>query len=484
MTEITAPADRYHFLARSPHPTFASIATAKAINMTAHQQLLEKYNVPVPRYTSYPTVPYWKDEPPSEAAWKSRVVQAFERQNEISLYLHLPFCEALCTYCGCNKRITKNHGVESPYIEAVLKEWQLYRELLPGKPVLRELHLGGGTPTFFSPQNLHHLLFSILQDVDLADSYEFGFEAHPGTTSPGHLEVLRELGFSRLSIGIQDFAPEILEIINRRQTFEDVVQVTQKARELGYASINYDLIFGLPLQTKAHIIDTAKKVKALLPERIAFYSYAHVPWISPSQRAYSKADLPSGQEKRELYELGRELLEAAGYVEIGMDHFALPKDSLCKAMKAGHLHRNFMGYTPYNTELNLALGASSISDSWDGYIQNEKTIERYQEIVNSGQLPIIKGHLLTEEDQILRQHILNLMCRHETNWEDPALQCAALYDGIARMGELEGDGLIHREPYALKVLPVGYPFIRNIALALDARYWRQRPEGVLFSQSV
>jgi len=448
------------------------------------QQLLEKYNVPVPRYTSYPTVPYWNETPPAEKAWKQKVVQAFQRQNEISLYLHLPFCEALCTYCGCNKRITKNHAVESPYIETVLKEWRLYRDLLPGKPVLRELHLGGGTPTFFSPQNLHYLLSAILQDVDLAEQYEFGFEAHPGTTSPEHLRVLRELGFTRLSIGIQDFAPEILEIINRKQTFEDVVQVTEKARELGYESINYDLIFGLPLQTKAHIIDTVKKVKALLPERIAFYSYAHVPWISPSQRAYSEADLPTGEEKRELYELGCELLEEAGYVEIGMDHFALPKDSLCQAMEAGHLHRNFMGYTPFNTELNLALGASSISDSWDGYIQNEKKIERYQEIVDSGRLPIIKGHLLSGEDEILRHHILNLMCRHETSWQQEEQQCAALYAGIARMDELERDGLVKREPYRLTVEPAGYPFIRNIALALDARYWRRKPEGALFSQSV
>lgn len=445
---------------------------------------MEKYNIPVPRYTSYPTVPYWDETPPAEAAWKHKVVQAFQRQNEISLYLHLPFCEALCTYCGCNKRITKNHAVESPYIEAVLKEWRMYRDLLPGKPVLRELHLGGGTPTFFSPQNLHRLLSTILGEVELAESYEFGFEAHPGTTSPEHLEVLSHLGFTRLSIGIQDFAPEILEIINRRQTFEDVVQVTAKARELGYESINYDLIFGLPLQTKAHIIDTVKKVKALLPERIAFYSYAHVPWISPSQRAYSEADLPKGEEKRELYELGRELLEEAGYVEIGMDHFALPKDSLCKAMEAGHLHRNFMGYMPFNTELNLALGASSISDSWDGYVQNEKKIERYQEIVNSGRLPIIKGHLLTSEDETLRHHILNIMCRHETNWQEEHRQCGALYDGIARMDELERDGLVTRAPFRLKVEAAGYPFIRNIAMAMDARYWRRKPEGALFSQSV
>ncbi len=296
--------------------------------------------------------------------------------------------------------------------------------------------------------------------------------------------MLGELGFRRISIGIQDFAPEILEIINRRQTFEDVHRVTRQARLLGYESINYDLIFGLPLQTKAHIRETVRKVRALLPERIAFYSYAHVPWIKPSQRAYSEADLPQGEDKRALYELGRKLLEDAGYIEIGMDHFALPKDSLYKAMETGALHRNFMGYTPFYTGLSLALGASAISDSWDAFVQNEKKIERYQELASKGQFPIVKGHLLNEEDEILRGHILNIMCRHETIWYMPEFQCEALYEGLERMEPLERDGLVKRYPFQLKVTPKGRPFIRNICLALDARYWRKQPEAELFSQTV
>lgn len=450
--------------------------------MNTHQ-LLGKYNVPVPRYTSYPTVPYWDEGCPTVEAWEKSVLSAFGESREISLYLHLPFCEALCTYCGCNKRITKNHGVEHPYIEAVLNEWAMYREMLPGRPVLRELHLGGGTPTFFSPENLEYLLSSILKDVDLAPGYEFGFEAHPGTTSVRHLEVLRQLGFTRLSIGIQDFAPEILAIINRRQTFEDVRLVTEKARELGYTSINYDLIFGLPLQTPAHIRDTMAKVRTLRPERIAFYSYAHVPWISPSQRAYAESDLPVGEEKRALYELGRELLEAAGYAEIGMDHFALPGDSLYEAMQAGTLHRSFMGYTPFTTHLNLALGASSISDSWGAFVQNEKKIETYQERVNAGELPLIKGHLLSREDRELRQHILDVMCRYQANWEAGS-PGEALAAGLSRLQELEADGLVRIEPGRLQVTALGKPFIRNICMALDAKYWQRQPSGRLFSQAV
>jgi oxygen-independent coproporphyrinogen-3 oxidase len=371
-----------------------------------------------------------------------------------------------------------------PYINAVLNEWKMYVSLLPGRPVLKELHLGGGTPTFFSPEHLKHLIEGIFEDVDLPESHEYGFEAHPNSTSREHLEVLRELGFSRLSIGVQDFAPEILEIINRRQSFQDVEQVTRWARELGYTSINYDLIFGLPLQTKAHIHTTIEKVKGLQPERIAFYSYAHVPWIKPSQRAYSEADLPAGPEKRALYELGRELLAEAGYKEIGMDHFALEHDSLYQAMETGDLHRNFMGYTPHYTTLSLALGASSISDSWGAFVQNEKKIERYQELVEAGEFPIVKGHILSDEDRILRRHILNIMCRYETDWQAASHQSQTLYNGIERMDMLEQDGLMRRYPFQLKVTEAGKPFIRNICMALDAHYWRKKPEGALFSQAV
>ncbi len=444
--------------------------------------LLAKYNIPAPRYTSYPTVPYWQSTAPSQAAWKSQVVQAFQENNEISLYIHLPYCEQLCTYCGCNKRITKNHQVEEPYIDAVLAEWAMYKALLPGKPILKEVHLGGGTPTFFSPKALERLLSTIYKDVAIAEDCEMGFEAHPGTTEREHLATLAKLGFKRLSIGIQDFAPEILLLINRSQTYEQVAEVTSWARTLGYTSINYDLIFGLPRQTKAHILDNMTKLAELRPERLAFYSYAHVPWIKPSQRAYSEADLPKGAEKRALYDLGRTLLEEIGYQEIGMDHFALPHDGLSKALRSGSLHRNFMGYTPFDTTLNLALGASSISDSWTAFVQNEKKIEDYQDKVAQGVFPILKGHLLSYEDQVLRKHILNIMCLYQTEW--PYEEQSLLEPALARLEELEKDGLIRIDSDRVEVTPLGQPFIRNICLAFDAHYWAKKPEGQLFSQVV
>lgn len=416
--------------------------------------------------------------------WGERVRQAFSHQRELSLYIHLPYCEKLCTYCGCNKHITTNHRVERPYIGSVLKEWAMYIQLLGERPILRELHLGGGTPTFFSPQHLAMLIEGILAGAEVAPETEFSFEAHPFSTTREHMAALRLLGFNRISVGVQDVSPEILNIINRSQTIAQVENVTRWARELGYDSVNFDLIFGLPLQTLDHISDTMQLVSRLRPERIAFYSYAHVPWVKPSQRAYSEADLPEGEAKRALYEWGRELLEREGYVEIGLDHFALPGDSLYQSMQAGTLHRNFMGYTPFNTNLCIGLGASAIGDTWDAYAQNEKRIADYQQRINNGELPITKGHLLSPEDQALRQHILNLMCRGFTAWEDPRLQNDALWEGLERLNDMEEDGLVSRTPHELRVTNDGMPFLRNICLALDARYWRAQPAAQLFSKVV
>ncbi len=255
-----------------------------------HKDLFAKYDA-APRYTSYPTVPYWSDEVFSPENWLQHVQNAFSTDRQISLYIHLPFCESLCTYCGCNKHITKNHAVEHPYIDAVLREWRMYLAALSGKPVLRELHLGGGTPTFFHPDNLRYLLENILRDVEVPENHDFGFEAHPWSTSEEHLKTLYELGFRRISIGVQDFDEDLMKLVNRRQTVESVERCTDEARAIGYESVNYDLIFGLPKQTPAHIREDARHVSRLRPDRIAFYSYAHVPWLKRSQCAYSEADL-------------------------------------------------------------------------------------------------------------------------------------------------------------------------------------------------
>lgn len=446
--------------------------------------LLSKYDVAAPRYTSYPTVPYWTAELPEQSEWLERVQRAFELDRGISLYIHLPFCESLCTYCGCNKHITKNHAVEQPYLEAVRREWKMYRAVLKGRPLLRELHLGGGTPTFFHPDNLQSLLEDIFEDVEIPAGADFGFEAHPSSTTAEHLQTLYDLHFRRVSIGVQDFDVALMDLVNRHQTPEQVERCTADARAIGYRSVNYDLIFGLPRQTPEHIQRMADRLETLRPDRIAFYSYAHVPWLKKSQCAYSEADLPAGAAKRLLYETGRSRLQALGYREIGMDHFALPHDGLSKALDSGALHRNFMGYTASKTRLMIGLGASAIGDTWDAFAQNEKTIAAYQNSVNAGRLPIFRGHFLTKEDQRLRKHILRLMTRFETDWFWPEEQVESLAASMARLEPMIADGLVQLEPFRLRVTEAGRPFLRNICMAFDAHYWRRQPEGRLFSQSV
>ena len=438
--------------------------------------LVSKYNIQAPRYTSYPTVPYW-DNNLNETKWIEHIKNAFIKYNSngISLYIHLPYCESLCTYCACNTRITVNHKVELPYIDSLIKEWQLYLNQFDGKPLIKEIHLGGGTPTFFSPENLAYLLNTILDKVNIASDYDFSFEGHPSNTTKEHLQALYNLGFKRVSFGIQDFDEKVQDTINRYQTFEEVKQVMDDAREVGYTSINVDLVYGLPYQTIESIKDTITKIITLKPERIAFYSYAHVPWLKPGQRKYTDKDLPIDSYKRSLYEEGKKIFIDANYSDIGMDHFALPNDGLFDAFKNGSLHRNFMGYTTNTTKLLVALGCSSISDTWDGFAQNIKTVEEYQKVVNEGHFPIFKGHSLTQEDLIIRQHILDLMCKHETSID------SYFDESKDKFNEFVNDGLIEITSDKIKILEAGKLFLRNICLAFDKRYWKKVPEGNLFS---
>ena len=450
------------------------------------QHLINKYHVAAPRYTSYPTVPCWDPSPPDLNRWKDSVRFSFDQSNAsngISLYVHLPFCESLCTYCGCNTRITRNHQVEDPYIRTILKEWELYRQIFGKKPVLREIHLGGGTPTFFSAENLQLLINGLTENSTLHPEAEFSFEAHPNNTTELHLKTLYNLGFRRLSLGIQDFDPKVQLIINRIQRFEQVKMVTELARNIGYHSVNFDLIYGLPLQTYEGLGDTIRLVEKLMPDRIAFYSYAHVPWIKSGQRRFTEQDLPSVIEKQKLYELGRQMFTTMGYEEIGMDHFALSTDSLYKAERYGKLHRNFMGYTHQYTQLMIGLGVSSISDSWFVFAQNVKKVEEYLDLVNKGQLPIFKGHHLDNEDLVIRKHILNLMCKGKTEWDSSVEPIEALSAGLERIKLLVEDGLVDMDGHSITVRPLGKRFLRNICMALDARLWAGQPDAQLFSMA-
>lgn len=450
--------------------------------------LIQKYNVPGPRYTSYPTVPYWNLETFSGKKWETSVQRSFDASNTsegISLYIHLPFCESMCTFCGCHKRITKRHDVEIPYLRALLREWKLYLNLFSAKPIIKELHLGGGTPTFFSPENIKFLINGILRWADKAEKYEFSFEGHPNNTTREHLEVLYDVGFRRVSYGVQDYNKTVQEAIHRVQPFENVKKVTEWAREIGYTSVGHDIIFGLPFQTMAHVEETIQKTKQLMPDRLAFYSYAHVPWMEGNgQRGYKDTDLPSADEKRKQYEKGKILLAEAGYDEIGMDHFAIKTDGLHESMRSGKLHRNFMGYTASKTHLMIGLGASSISDSWYGFAQNVKSIEEYQHLVENDIIPIFRGHILTEEDQIIRRHILNLMCHFETSWNKWKLNFSELNEVLVRLQEMESDGLVTITSNSIKITEKGKPFVRNICMAFDLLLQQKAPETKLFSMTI
>jgi oxygen-independent coproporphyrinogen-3 oxidase len=456
------------------------------VNATAADPLVAKYDVAGPRYTSYPTVPYW-DATPSATQWIERIGAALGQAAEhgAAIYLHIPFCRALCTFCGCNTRITRSHGFVAPYVQSVLAELDLYREQL-GLPLLEfgELHFGGGTPTFLTADELESLLAGLFQRLKARADAVASIEVDPRVTTAEQLEVLARHGFRRISLGVQDFDPRVQAIVNRVQSEQQVRDVMQAARSLGYDSVNFDLIYGLPLQTLASVDATMDAVCRMRPDRIALYGYAHVPWIKPGQRRFTESDLPEGEQKRALYELGRERLEREGYREIGLDHFALETDSLWRALRGGTLHRNFMGYTTAFTRPMIGLGVSSIGDAGDAFAQNEKDLQRYQERVALGELPIQRGHLLDAEDQVLRRHILRLMTRLRTDWDQPGDYTDYMSTALQRLAEPAADGLVELGAASCRVTEKGRAYLRNICMAFDARLARRMPDKVLFSRTV
>jgi oxygen-independent coproporphyrinogen III oxidase len=444
--------------------------------------LFAKYDVPAPRYTSYPTVPYWSETPTTEQ-WLAELRAACDvPETAWSLYLHLPFCESLCTFCACNTVITRDHRREDTYVELLLKEWELYLNEIPAlrRLPLRQLHLGGGTPTFFSEQNLRRILTPILNDTaTIPDEFEASLEVDPRHTALEQLVGLRSLGFTRISLGVQDFDPEVQRLVNRVQPYEIVSSVTTMAREQGFKSINYDLIYGLPCQTRDTFQKTVQQTIELQPDRIALYSFALVPWIKPAQRSYHDDDLPQAGAKRALYQLAREMFVSAGYLEIGMDHFALPHDGLAKASSQGTLHRNFMGYAEARTGVMLGLGVSAISETPSCFHQNEKAFPVYERRLLQGEIPTLRGHLLSDEDRRLREQILTFMTRFGVSLEDNQCEEARIF-----LSPLIEDGLVELQNSKLTLTERGKPFLRNACMFFDYRLRRRQPEARTFSQAL
>jgi oxygen-independent coproporphyrinogen III oxidase len=444
--------------------------------------LFAKYDVPAPRYTSYPTVPFWTDSPTTEQ-WLNELDFALRDEAATwSLYFHLPFCETLCTFCACNTVITRDHGREEGYIDLLSTEWNVYLKRVPAltERSLLGVHLGGGTPTFFSEQNLERILKPILSQTSIdADRFEASVEVHPGHTTREQLVTLRGLGFTRISIGVQDFDPEVQRLVNRHQPHEVTKSVTDAARELGYTSVNYDLIYGLPRQNLNRFRETVEKTINLRPDRIALYSFARVPWIKPAQRSYKDEDIPVGGEKRALYEIARELLTTAGYTEIGMDHFALPRDGMAQAQRNGTLHRNFQGYTETRTRVLLGLGVSAISETPGCFHQNEKAFPVYERRVRQGEIPTLRGHLLSAEDKQLREQILQFMTRFEVE-----LLPGQREDARSYLHQMIDDGLVEVADQKLLLTEKGTPFLRNACMFFDQRLRSQEQRPQVFSQAL
>lgn len=445
------------------------------------RELLKKYDVQAPRYTSYPTVPYWSDSPTTDE-WIQSLKSAFGKPATWSLYLHIPFCETLCTFCGCNTMITKNHALENGYVDLLLKEWELYKQRVPEmlQFPLQQMHLGGGTPTFLAATELKRLVSGILSSVQVsADVFDGSIEVDPRRTKVEQLAALRELGFKRVSLGVQDFDANVQRLVNRIQPFDVTGDITRKARAMGYESVNFDLIYGLPQQTVDSFSVSIDKTIDLRPDRIALYSFALVPWIKPAQRLFKDEDLPEAEMKRALFEDARERLMKAGYKEIGMDHFALEHDSMYTALKEKRLHRNFMGYTEVKTDVLLGLGVSSISETPTCFHQNEKVLPVYERRVMNSELPTLRGHKLTQEDQAIRKQILDFMTLGlvELNSEQVA-------DVKEFLKPLIEDKLVKVKGATLTLLEKGKPFLRNACMALDARMRRNKPDAKVFSKSV
>ena len=454
--------------------------------MFLYDTLIAKYNQSVPRYTSYPTVPFWKDWE-NNFSWKEIFQKNFLENSEnsegLSIYIHLPFCESLCTYCACNKRITTNHSVEDKYIESILKEWSLYKNLMSTPPLIQSIHLGGGTPTFFSPENLEKLINGIVEGATITEDYAYSIEGHPNNTTEEHLQTLYNLGFRRISYGVQDTDPVVQNAINRFQPTENVRKATEAARRIGFTSVNFDLIYGLPFQTVQSMENTIREAIEIQPDRVAFYSYAHVPWKQKVQRLFDENDLPDAGLKTKLYTTGKVMFAEAGYTDIGMDHFSLPSDELYKARMNGKLHRNFMGYTDTNTKALIGLGVSAISDIGVAYAQNYKELESYYQSIEKDEIPVIKGYFMDESDLVFKQYILDSICRGTTTFKDDFRDLLNEYS-IPLLLEMEKDGLLNYADDKIEITKAGFHFVRNICKAFDIKWLTDLTNQGRFSKAV
>jgi oxygen-independent coproporphyrinogen III oxidase len=452
-------------------------------------ELLARYDRPGPRYTSYPTAPHFS-EAFGEDQYRERLAAANDRPHEpLSVYFHIPFCDHRCLYCGCHVVITRRDDVVEKYLDHLEREMELVASLLPARREVIQLHWGGGTPTHLTPDQMRRLFRSFTAAFRILPEAEQAVEIDPRVTTPAHLDALRELGFNRLSLGVQDFTPEVQEAVERNQSYEETADLLAYARGQGLADVNVDLIYGLPRQTLETFRDGLRRVVDLRPGRIAVYSYAHVPWIRPHQRKIPEETLPKAETKFALFAAAGEAFAAAGYERIGMDHFALPEDELSRARRGGTLTRNFMGYTVRPGTDLLAFGISGIGEVGGAFVQNEKKLADYYRVLDAGRLPVERGYVLDDDDRIRRFVILSIMCNFELDLAELHRRFGVDYDAYfaredARLRETIDPGFYRREGDKLTVTPLGQVFIRNVCMVFD-RYLEDAPgEKPLYSRTI
>ncbi|MFH1574986.1 MAG: oxygen-independent coproporphyrinogen III oxidase [Acidobacteriota bacterium] len=460
----------------------------QAEKLAVSPELLQRYNLPGPRYTSYPTAPEWKESyGPDEL---SRSLEASNRSDPprpLSLYMHLPFCERLCLFCGCNVVIRKDHEAAGPYLEDLRWEIDRVAGRLDRSRRVVQFHWGGGTPTYLSPAQLEDLFFFTRARFDFASDAEIGIEVDPRVTTEEHVRTLRGLGFNRISMGIQDFTPIVQKTVRRIQSYESTRALFDLCRAGQFESINIDLIYGLPHQTPESFSRSVDLVVDMHPDRMAMFSYAHVPWLKKQQGSFA-GHIPQGMDKFRIFRAGIERFTRAGYVYIGFDHFALPGDELCRAQKDRTLHRNFQGYTTKAGADLAGFGVSSISGIGNEYAQNYRVLEDYSAAVRRQRLPTMRGLSLTADDVLRREVIGRLLCHCVLHKKEIETEFGLVFDDyfspeIARLRELENDGLVRLAPDRIVVTSLGRIFLRNIGMVFDV-YLRKPKDGPLFSQTL
>jgi oxygen-independent coproporphyrinogen-3 oxidase len=455
--------------------------------------LIRRFDITGPRYTSYPTADRFV-----EAFGEQDLGSALAKRNvggvsqPLSVYVHLPFCSSLCWYCGCNKVVTKDHGRSAKYIKYLGKELALVGELMAAQPEagreICQLHWGGGTPTFLAREEMAGLMQALRDRFDLAPDAEVSIEVDPRSTEPGRMAFLAGLGFNRVSIGVQDFDPAVQAAVHRIQGEDLTRRVVRESRDAGFRSVNLDLIYGLPKQTLDSFSATLDRVLDIAPDRIALYSYAHLPALFKPQRRIHEAELPPAEAKLEIMSLAIGRLTRAGYTYIGMDHFARPDDELAVAQRQGRLQRNFMGYSTHAGVDMLGFGVSAIGSVGATYYQNEKALDDYYERLDAGHLPVMRGLELTPDDLVRRAVIQSLICNFRVSVE--AIELAWLVDfrrtfatELQELGRLERDGLVDIQPDWIVVTPRGRLLVRAVCAVFD-KYLRQRRERAAYSRVI